>query len=198
VVAIQAATDPLCAVGIIGVGNMGLAMTTRLLGLGRQVFVRDIDPARETMARALGAAIGTSPAAVAAEACCIIVCVVDADQVDRVLFDPNDGVVAQTSKPCVLLCPTIAPEVIEQSSGQSWIGSDRLRRTLADDRAPQAHASLLDKDARLALQMAQAAGFEASVGVAAAALFRRACDSGMASQDDACLFELMRLSAPPG
>ena len=37
------------------------------------------------------------------------------------------------------LNPTATLAVIEQSSGQSWIGSDRLHRALAGDTAPRAH-----------------------------------------------------------
>ena len=47
-------------------------------------------------------------------------------------------------------------DVIEQSSGQSWIGSDRMRRAIAGDVAPRAHMTLLAKDTRLALEAAQA------------------------------------------
>jgi L-threonate 2-dehydrogenase len=79
--------------------------------------------------------------------------------------------------------------VIEQSSGQSWIGSDRLRRALHGDYLPRAHTSLLNKDTHLALGMAQAAGFEAPVGKQAAAVFARACETGFAGMDDASVFE---------
>ena len=49
--------------------------------------------------------------------------------------------------------------MIEQSSGQSWIGSDRMRRAIAGDLAPRAHTTLLAKDSRLAMEMAAEAGF---------------------------------------
>jgi len=55
-------------------------------------------------------------------------------------------------------------EVIEQSSGQSWIGSDRLRRALAGDFDPRAHTALLAKDTRLAIDAAHAVGFDTVVG----------------------------------
>ena len=87
--------------------------------------------------------------------------------------------------------------VMAQSSGQSWIGTDRLRRALGGDLAPRAHTSLLDKDASLALHMAMTIGFDASVGAAAAALFSRACEQGMAGLDDACLFEMLRPNPTP-
>lgn len=82
-------------------------------------------------------------------------------------------------------------DVIEQSSGQSWIGSDRLRRAIAGDYAPRAHVTLLHKDTRLALEAARAAGFEASVGPAAHAMFERAAQAGLADLDDAALFKLL-------
>lgn len=90
------------------------------------------------------------------------------------------------------LDPARTLDVIERSSGQSWIGSDRLRRALAGDLAPRAHTTLLNKDSHLALAMAASAGFEANVGAQAAALFERACASGCAALDDASLFELLR------
>ena len=82
--------------------------------------------------------------------------------------------------------------VVEQSSGQSWIGSDRLRRALAGDFAPRAHTTLLAKDTRLAIEAAQAAGFDAALGTVAAAQFGRACENGLAAMDDASLLELFR------
>jgi 3-hydroxyisobutyrate dehydrogenase len=83
-------------------------------------------------------------------------------------------------------------DVIEQSSGQSWIGSDRMRRALAGDLAPRAHTSLLNKDTHLALEMARDAGFSPPLGAAAAASFARACAAGFDALDDASLVELLR------
>lgn len=82
-------------------------------------------------------------------------------------------------------------DVIEQSSGQSWIGSDRMRRAIDGDYAPRAHVTLLHKDTGLALQAANATGFETSVGLAAHALFERAVQAGFAGLDDAALFKLL-------
>ncbi len=82
-------------------------------------------------------------------------------------------------------------DVIEQSSGQSWIGSDRLRRAMADDYAPRAHVTLLEKDTRLALQCALAAGFDGPLGAAASAVFQRAHAAGLANEDDAAIFKLL-------
>jgi putative dehydrogenase len=82
-------------------------------------------------------------------------------------------------------------DVIERSSGQSWIGSDRLRRAIAGDYEPRAHVSLLHKDTRLALDAARAAGFEGPLGPAAHAVFDSAMRAGMAGLDDAALFRLL-------
>jgi len=284
-------------VGVIGIGNMGFGMAARLRELGWPVGVRDIDPARVAAAIALGASAAESGAALASQCDCVIVAVVDAAQVDAVLFGADGVIAAQPLPAAVLLCPTIAPhdtercaarlaehgiacidapmsggparardgsmslmvacpntlfehhralvealssrvfrisekpgdgartklvnnllaginlagaaealaladrlgldmartlDVIEQSSGQSWIGSDRLRRGIAGDLAPRAHTRLLTKDTRLALDMAHAAAIELPLGAAATATFARACEAGFAALDDASLLQLNR------
>jgi len=292
--------DSAGAVGIVGIGNMGLAMALRLQETGFAVRVRDIDPARTALAAAAGLAVAPTPAALAAHCRRVVVAVVDAAQTEAVLFGP-DGVAAAPGCAGVMLCPTIAPDdterlalrlaaagidcidapmsggpararagqmsllvacaepvyaawsdlievlsdrvfrlgervgdgarvklvnnllaginlagaaealalaervgldaaraldVIEQSSGQSWIASDRMRRAIAGDLAPRAHTSLLNKDTHLALRMAATAGLATPLGSAAAAAFARACDAGWADADDASLLEHLRRGAP--
>jgi putative dehydrogenase len=82
--------------------------------------------------------------------------------------------------------------VIEQSSGQSWIGSDRMRRAIAGDLAPRAHVTLLEKDTRLAMQAARSAGFEGPLGARAAQVFEQARMAGMGGLDDAALLQWLR------
>lgn len=82
-------------------------------------------------------------------------------------------------------------DVIEQSSGQSWIGSDRMRRAIAGDFSPRAHMTLLRKDTRLAVEAARAAGFEGPLGAAASAVFDAAVLAGMADLDDGALLRLL-------
>ena len=82
-------------------------------------------------------------------------------------------------------------DVIEQSSGQSWIGSDRMRRAIAGDYAPRAHVTLLQKDTRLAMQAAADAGFEGPLGAAARDTFARAAAAGLDGLDDAAIFRLL-------
>ena len=284
-------------IGFIGIGNMGFGMAARLLELGWPVAVHDLAAQRVSNATAMGAHPHATPAALATECDCVVVCVVDAQQTQSVLFGPNGAVGAMAAGRCVMLCPTIAPadtecfaarlaeagvdcidapmsggparardgsmslmvacfepvferhraliealsskvfrisnkvgdgsrtklvnnllaginlagaaealalaerigldlhltlDVIEQSSGQSWIASDRMRRAIDGDFAPRAHTSLLNKDTHLALAMAREAGFEATVAARAAAHFARACDSGLAALDDASLLSLLR------
>lgn len=80
-------------------------------------------------------------------------------------------------------------DVIEQSSGQSWIGSDRMRRAIAGDYAPRAHVTLLEKDTRLAVAAARAAGFDGPLGERASRVFAEAHQAGLAAEDDAALFK---------
>lgn len=82
-------------------------------------------------------------------------------------------------------------DVIEQSSGQSWIGSDRMRRALAGDYAPRAHVNLLRKDTGLAVAMARQAGFEGPLGPVAAGVFEQAAQAGLGELDDAALLQLL-------
>lgn len=288
-------------VGIVGVGNMGGAMTARLLEQGWLVQICDLDAGRTGALHALGARVAATPARCAADCGALIVCVVDAAQVETVLFGPDGAAAVLEAGQDVLLCPTIAPQdterfaaqlrehglaaidapmsggpararsgtmslmlagdpiavarqsellqalssqrfqiserpgdgartklvnnllaginlvgaaeamalaerlglsagatlsVIEQSSGQSWIGSDRMRRALAGDFEPRAHMTLLEKDTRLALEAAAAAGFAGMLGPLAQATFSRACAAGLAGQDDAALLQLFRAALP--
>ena len=70
-------------------------------------------------------------------------------------------------------------QVFEQSSAQSWIGSDRLPRALDGDFEPRAHTSLLAKDTTLAMAMAGDAGLQPLLGATAQQLFARACARGL-------------------
>jgi putative dehydrogenase len=90
------------------------------------------------------------------------------------------------------LDPARTLDVIEQSSGQSWIGSDRMRRAIAGDFAPRAHVTLLHKDTRLALEAASAAGFAGLLGPVAHEAFDRAVAAGWSGLDDAALIKLFR------
>src|SRR3712207_8819777 len=82
-------------------------------------------------------------------------------------------------------------DVIEQSSGQSWIGSDRMRRAVAGDYEPRAQMTLLHKETRLALEVGRAAGFEGRLGNVAHQAFDRAVEQGLADRADDALVLLL-------
>jgi L-threonate 2-dehydrogenase len=86
--------------------------------------------------------------------------------------------------------------VIEQSSGQSWIGSDRMRRAIDGDYEPRAHMTLLEKDTRMAVEAALSAGFAGPLGARARDVFAQASAGGLAALDDAALFQWLSQQAP--
>ena len=96
--------------GLIGIGSMGMAMALNLHRKGVQVYAHDVRPEAMLAASAAGIGICASPAELAQQTSLIIVVVVNAQQVDEVLF----GETGVTHGPCegktVMLCPTIAPE----------------------------------------------------------------------------------------
>lgn len=94
------------------------------------------------------------------------------------------------------LDPARTLAVIQASSGQSWIGADRLQRALANDQDPRARVALLAKDAALALAMARDAAVPAPVGAAAAAVYAAAQAAGLGREDDSVLYR-RALTAPP-
>jgi 3-hydroxyisobutyrate dehydrogenase len=287
-------------VGIIGVGNMGGGMARRLLGLGWNVHVRDIDERKTAELQALGATVQATPAALTAAVDRLIVCVIDSPQVESVLFGPDGVSQSLSAGQTVMMCPTLSPEdvesfgerlvalgaqvidapmsggpqraaegtmslmvaapaavfqanqdwlnalsglvfnvservgdgartklannllaginlvgaaqvlamaqrmglnpsttldVMERSSGQSWISSDRLRRALVNDYAPRAHVTLLEKDTRLAVEAGDSVGFTPELGRLAAAVFAQAHQAGLAAEDDASVFKLYTLQS---
>jgi L-threonate 2-dehydrogenase len=90
------------------------------------------------------------------------------------------------------LDPAVTLSVIEASSGQSWIGADRMRRALAGDFEPRAHVSLLAKDTGLAVSAADEVAYDPILGRLARDLFAQAMAQGLAQLDDAALLQLMR------
>lgn len=87
--------------------------------------------------------------------------------------------------------------VMQSSSGQSWIGQDRMARALQNDFEPRAHTSLLAKDTRLALEAC--AHLKVSVpalGQIASQQFAKACELGFANHDDDASLFLMAGGKP--
>jgi L-threonate 2-dehydrogenase len=90
-------------------------------------------------------------------------------------------------------------DVINQSSGQSWIGTDRMQRALQGDYAPRAHMGLLAKDTALAVQAARqldnGQAYQGPLGEHASGVFAQALVAGLAQEDDSALFKLLQTHA---
>jgi L-threonate 2-dehydrogenase len=109
-------------IGVIGVGAMGLAMALRLRDQGYGVMVCDIDASRTALAAAAGCTVVATPAAMAQACSHVVVAVVDALQMQQVLFggDGASGVTAAVPATglTVLLCPTVAPQAVHSAAQQ--------------------------------------------------------------------------------
>lgn len=287
------------AVGVIGAGAMGMGVVRSLLRGGFDTRVRDIRPEAEQEAAALGASCEASPAALAAACEIAIVLVVDAVQVEAVLFG-HEGVATAADAGIVMVASTLDPDyvaalgprlaqagitlvdapvsggparahegtmtimiagadpalarcapvldaiagkvfrvgarpgdaarfkivnnllaavnlaagaeamalaakagldprqvvdVVNASSGGSWIFADRMARALADDYAPRAAARILAKDVGIAVAFAARHGIAAPFADAALAAFAATVDAGLGEEDDAAIYKWSRLRA---
>lgn len=288
------------AVGLVGVGQMGGALLSRLRDLGHAVAVCDVDPQRQRWAQAQGAQLCPDPADLARRLDpegVLLVVVVDDAQTEDVLWGPQGAGPVLQSGQLVCLCPTLSPQaverhgqrlnargvrvldapmsggperarqgrmswmlagdeaalaqaqpwlqalsdavfnigprlgdatrtklvnnllaavalvgsaealalaerlglapaqtlqVIESSSGQNWIGSDRMRRALAGDARTLAQVRLLAKDSRLAMQAAAQTGFVPALGQQAQHTFAQLLAQGWADADDSVLWSWLR------
>lgn len=90
------------------------------------------------------------------------------------------------------LDPKVVFDLIAGSSGTSWVFADRMARALEGDYAPRSFAHILTKDMTLATEMARAAGFATPAGDYALEIFRATCAAGLAEEDDAAVFKVLR------
>ena len=96
-------------VGVIGVGAMGSAVARRLLGCGIETHVRDIRPEAMQGLASEGALAHSSAAALAARCRAFVVLVVDALQIEDVLFGVDGASKTLQAGTLVILSSTIAP-----------------------------------------------------------------------------------------
>ncbi len=126
-------------IGVIGIGAMGMAVAMRALDQRFPVAVRDVRPEADAEAAAAGAAVCASPADVGRASDLVVVLVVDAHQVDSVLFG-DDGlvhgmapggmvVVSSTIDPgfAESLAPRLAPASLHHIDGPISGGPARAR-----------------------------------------------------------------------
>lgn len=108
-----AASDPQpVAVGVIGAGAMGMGVVKSLRRAGFVTHVRDIRPEVHVAAAALGAQCHPSPAALVAQCDVTFVLVVDAAQVETVLFGPEGAAPALHGGRIVALASTVDPDFV--------------------------------------------------------------------------------------
>ncbi len=288
------------AVGVIGAGAMGMGVVRRLLSGGFATHARDTRPEAMREAASLGATCHASAGALVRATDVAIVLVVDAAQIDAVLFGPDGAgaalgprktlIVASTVDPDFVaglasrlaatqaglidapvsggprraadgtmtmmvagaqaalercapvfdviagqvfhvgvhpgdaakfkivnnllaaanlaagaealalaekagLDPRLVVEVVNASSGGSWIFADRMPRALDGDYAPRAAARILAKDAGLAVAFARRHGVEAPFAQAALAAFEATLAGGHGEADDAAVYRQARTRA---
>lgn len=99
--------------GLIGTGSMGMAMAVNLHRKGQPLCVYDIRAQARDQAHAHGITVCASAAEVAAQSALIILVVVNAKQIDQVLFGDENRVALAARGKTVMLCSTIAPEDTE-------------------------------------------------------------------------------------
>lgn len=93
---------------------MGLGIVVSLVRNGFRVVARDVRPDADARAAAAGATVLDSPAAVARAAEVVIVVVVDATEVDEVLFG-SDGIVASGARDrIVMIASTLDPDYVRR------------------------------------------------------------------------------------
>ena len=80
-------------------------------------------------------------------------------------------------------------DLVNASSGQSWVFQDRMPRAIAGDFTPRAAATLLTKDLGLAVALAASVGAPTPLAEAALAQFRATVDHGWGALDDAVLLK---------
>jgi 3-hydroxyisobutyrate dehydrogenase len=285
------------AVGVIGAGAMGMGVVRSLLRAGLPTHVRDIRPEVHAVAQALGARCHPSPAALVAHCEVTIVLVVDAAQVETVLFGADGAAQALAGGRIVAVASTVDPDfvaalaprlaqaggelvdapvsggparaadgtmtmmvagsdaalarcapvfaatagkvfrvgarpgdaarfkivnnllaaanlaagaealalaakagldpaqvvdVVNASSGASWIFADRMPRALAGDYTPRAAARILCKDVGIAVAFAARHGVPAPFAAAAHAAFAATLAAGYGEEDDAAILKWNR------
>ena len=81
-------------------------------------------------------------------------------------------------------------EVVNASSGASWIFADRMARALDGDYAPRAATKILTKDIGIAIETAAALDVEAPLARGVHEMFLAAVAAGYGNEDDAALLKL--------
>lgn len=101
------------SVGVVGAGQMGMGVVLRLRERGLAVRVRDVRREAEEEARAAGAQVCDSPAALAAACAVVITLVVDEAQTEEVVFGPSGAAETLGVDAVLVMSSTVAPAYAE-------------------------------------------------------------------------------------
>lgn len=105
-------------IGIVGIGRMGAAMATRLLGLGHQVTVWNRSPAKAQALASSGATVAATPRALA-EGCDVILSILaDAPAVEAAYFGPEGVGSGSLAGKLVIEMSTLRPETQQSLAGR--------------------------------------------------------------------------------
>ena len=96
-------------VGVIGLGTMGGAMAANLARAGFPLVAWNRTAGRTAELESLGVAMAATPAALAAAADIVLVCVSDTPDVEAVLFGPDGVAAGAAAGTLVIDCSTIDP-----------------------------------------------------------------------------------------
>lgn len=88
-------------------------------------------------------------------------------------------------------------DLIQASSGQSWMLADRVPRALAGDLAARAAAPVITKDLRLATAAAAQLQLDTPLGNVAHEQMQQTCDQGWREYDDAAVISRLLGQSPP-
>src|SRR5258708_37536068 len=105
-------------VAFIGLGSMGLGMAKNLLKHGHKVTGVDPSvPARDAFTAA-GGTIAATPGAAAASADVVVVAVVNAPQVETVLYGEGGAVASPRKGGLVMQCANVPPALAQSPRGR--------------------------------------------------------------------------------
>jgi L-threonate 2-dehydrogenase len=112
-------------VAFIGLGSMGLGMAKNLVKHGRKVIGVDTSQGAREAFTAAGGTVAATPSAAAANADVVVVAVVNAQQVETVLFGEGGAVASLKKGGVVMQCATV-PAAFSRALGERLAKSGHL------------------------------------------------------------------------
>ncbi|MFG6177755.1 L-threonate dehydrogenase [Halomonas sp. THAF12] len=101
-------------IGIIGLGAMGMGTASALLERGLSVMGCDVSASAREAFEAKGGRVAVTPAELAVHCDIVLLVVVNADQVEQVLFG-DQGLVGRLAEGSVVMqCATVAPSIAQR------------------------------------------------------------------------------------